>query len=366
MPMISDLDGYVKYAQQQKGTLKCPQYTFTDSTGTKKTIAEKTVNAYYNDVGPSGNANLADKGALVLVGTYDKPVEIKGPVVVDSDVIISGYIKGQGVIYSGRNIHVLDNVYYKNGPDWSSVNNKNGSGTVSTVTQNNKDKDLVCFIAKGNVVIGNCSSTDWYNSIKKYISNDEAIYNTSQHDCDPSDKNIGYDTKFGGDYTSVEKTGTHLKVSSEPDYVWGSDGHRLKDSYGNYIKKLKNRNDRRYYQTVCDDAILGTFNKSNPNHLDGVFYNNHCIMGTVGNNSKNNMTIFGSLVCRNEALLVTTQGKMMFNWDNRLREGSPSHVAGLPLPRGLQTPHTYSWQEVPDEMNPIYQGQKSARDALGI
>ena len=368
MPMIAELDGYVKYAKQQNGTLKCPAYTYTDSVGTPHSIQEKNVNAHYDGVGPSESSTLADKGALVLIGTDRDPIVINGPIVVDSDVIIKGTIQGQGVIYSGRNIHVIGDVTYKNGPSWANVHS--GASNAAKAVEDTKGKDLVCFIAKGNVVLGNCTAKDWLSSIYDYIT-PGSDYNTSQHDCDPSDASIGYAGRFDGNYTHQEAVGDKAKVRTGSEYrdVQTTSGYWQNNRWvettkteKKWVNVLKTKNDRAYYETVCDDAIINKLS-STINTLCGVFYNNHCVMGKMGDN-KSKVSIFGSLVCRNEAIETSTNGGMYFNWDNRLREGSPAHVAGLPLPLGLQTPHTYSWQEVPDEMNPVYQGQKSALDAL--
>lgn len=107
-------------------------------------------------VGPSGqeyfydsNGNQVrapDYGALVLIGTESQPIEINGPVIIPSDVITRGYVKGQGTIYSGRNIHIVGDIKYKNPPSW---NNKSTSGS------DNKNKDLLGLMAKGNIVLGN-------------------------------------------------------------------------------------------------------------------------------------------------------------------------------------------------------------------
>lgn len=357
MPMISDLDGYVKYAKQRNGTLKCPGYSYIDSAGNLITNAEKNIVAYYSkdDLGPSKNNMLNDKGALVLRGTQSNPIVINGPVVVHSDVIVSGYIKGQGVIYCGRNVHVVGDVRYVNGPDFSSVNQ--GSGTPEAAAKSNKEKDLVCFIAKGNVVLGDCSKSSWMTTVKPYITTEEDKYNTSQHDCDSSDADIGYNSQFKGNYNVVEEIGSKAKVRVKTDSI--DTGKKDKNNKTIYEEKktMVNTETRRYYETVCDDAILSTFARD-ITRLDGVFYNNHCVMGTVGDSSSAGVTIFGSLVCRNEAIIVSTQGRMYFNWDNRLREGSPSYVSDLPLPLGLQIPHTYAWQEISDSLNPIFKGQR--------
>ena len=112
MPYIGDLSSsasaYREWAQELHAA--DPNMSTIKQGGT--TIAS----VYYDGVGPSGDASLADKGALVLVGTQSNPIVVNGPVIVESDVIIKGYVTGQGTIYSGRNIHIVGNITYKNPP----------------------------------------------------------------------------------------------------------------------------------------------------------------------------------------------------------------------------------------------------------
>ncbi|MEG2465403.1 MAG: hypothetical protein RSB14_05215, partial [Kiritimatiellia bacterium] len=60
----------------------------------------------------------ADKGCVVLIGDEKTPIKLDGTVVVEGDVLIGGYVEGQGAIYAGRNIHILGNIIYKNPPTW--------------------------------------------------------------------------------------------------------------------------------------------------------------------------------------------------------------------------------------------------------
>lgn len=93
-----------------------------------------------------GGGSAADKGVVILIGTWDNPIIIDGPVVFESDVIIRGFVSGRGTIFSGRNIHVIGDINYKNPPFWP-VKEK---GTPDT-----KGKDMLMLIARGSIVIGN-------------------------------------------------------------------------------------------------------------------------------------------------------------------------------------------------------------------
>ena len=118
MPYISDLTEYIKYAQETGGRLSGGISYKIDSSGNITQSSLGTINAHYSGAGPSGDTSLSDKGALVLEGTASNPIVIDGPVVVDSDVVIKGYVKGQGTIYSGRNIHIAGDIKYMNAPSW--------------------------------------------------------------------------------------------------------------------------------------------------------------------------------------------------------------------------------------------------------
>lgn len=227
MPYISDLSDYKEFAQQlhSKGgntasaTLKyCPYVPDSDAvvdTANPQTI---TVSNYTQDdnlstkwgnemvasaeAGPSGDLNQGDRGAVVLVGTYDHPIEIDGPVIIASDVVIMGYITGQGTIYSGRNVHIVGDLTYKNPPSWT-----HPDSNPESTRDVNQERDLVSLMAKGCVVVGDCTDSDWKNAMAQYIapSGDEAI--TKRYYCDANDTSIGYpDPKtsmFSGDYTAV-------------------------------------------------------------------------------------------------------------------------------------------------------------------
>lgn len=328
MPMITDLNGYIAYAKSRNGTLKCPAYSYTDSAGNNHSIAAKTIQASYSGVGPSEIEHAADHGALVLVGTKTNPIEINGPVVISNDVLVTGYIKGQGTIYCGRNVHVLGDIKYVDPPDFS-----NPASSIDTL----KKKDLVCFIAKGNVALGDYNnSSHWNYQVFNSVNTTEEKY-TYQWDIDPSDAAIGYGD-FQGDYTAVESSGEKKKI-------------RVDNSGRTPV--LKTQQDRKYYETCCDDALLTAFTGNNAIvQIDGVLYNNHCILGHTGRTGIDS-NYNGALVCRNEGIL-SSANVQNFNWDTRLRPGSPAYVENLALPLGLQTPHTLAWQQVPDFFNPVY------------
>ena len=383
MPFVSDLGDYVEFANEKNGTLTYPGYSYTDSAGKVRSVSGGTISAHYQGTGPSGNAALADNGALVLVGTPTSPIQINGPVVVDNDVIIKGYVSGQGTIYCGRNIHIIGDVKYVNAPSWG-----HPDANDAAVETANATKDLLGLIAKGNIVVGDCTTDSWMNSVGKYINGGSSSV-VEQYACDESDANIGYPAVFQGSYTAqeyvaghgVDGTGYFPKVTpametyttTEQRTGWHKENGR--QVYGPYTVEvtgeravtdengcavLSDTVGRKYYQTVCDDHVISSLKDSaGIGQIDAVLYNNHGIFGTPGKSGVK-FNLNGSIVCRDEALIFSGSG-INFNWDMRLmpRTGN-STVERLGLPVGPQKPYTVAWQEVPESMNAAYMALSGA------
>ncbi len=351
MPYISDLSEYIKYAQDSGGKLSGGISYKLDSQGNVTQTSLGTINAHYDGAGPSGNANLSDKGALVLEGTAANPIVIDGPVVVDSDVIIRGYVKGQGTIYSGRNIHIVGSIQYVNAPAWNHPDS-NPDATAAA----NMSKDLLGLAAKGNIVMGDYTLSSWLGSsssgLQYYLKSGPYV---QQYICDESDKNIGYprtreygwtsnESKFCGDYTQKDG-GKKVDVSTKTEYVY-QNGRRVQKT----TTTIADKQERKYYESVCPEKLIqhlcGDTHTSRGyqptiTRIDAVMYNNHGIIGHIGN-----CTINGSLVCRNEAMIY--EGALKINWDHRLYSGlsgSMSNALGLPMDAS-RPPTTLSWREI--------------------
>ena len=368
MPYISDLQDYVNWSTDL--------HAEDSSLGTIKQGSKTLATIQYNGPGPSGLTEVketvngktvtklpSDYNSLVLVGTQTNPIKINGPVIVPGDVIIKGYVTGQGTIYCGRNIHVVGSIKYVNPPTWA---NK-----AVSANSNNSQKDLVGFMAKGNIVMGDYTQSTWHSGIDSYLSTDPYV---QEYACDASDAGIGYPATFGGSYLNVEKV-PQLDSSLAADAPGGYDSasgqfgklrettvgtgtyHQervaIKDKWGRtsgyqnvQVEDTKtvlvNVYNRKYYESVCKDTEVSS-RCEEITQLDGVFYNNHGIFGKLGD-----CTVNGSLVCRNEGLQYSS--KLYLNWDYRLYSGSSETVdndrVGLAKTSGLP-PATLSWQEVP-------------------
>ena len=173
----------------------------------------------------------ADKGAVILIGTWDFPILIDGPVVFESDVLIRGFVMGNGTIYSGRNIHIIGDIHYKNAPYWP----YDGGALPDT-----KGKDLLRLVARGSIVIGNyarnpvtdqCVDEVW----GKLLSENYINGLRNSHD-GMGDGNYRY-VKM--DYTDYDRTG----------------GGVYKIKYDHTLKKL-DRERAKYYESVVGDYVF--------------------------------------------------------------------------------------------------------------
>lgn len=170
-----------------------------------------------DEVGYDTIAGTPDDGTLVLDGTKG-PIEVHGTVVVEGDVIIKGTFKGQGTVYAARNIHVIDDVTYQQRPIW----NKGGqlpdpdsdkdNKSAEAEYERNGERDLIGWIAKGNIIIGNPEHGSNMNQLGPLFNNDKDGSHQGGHITDESDFNNGYDSDgnpangffFNGDYTATD------------------------------------------------------------------------------------------------------------------------------------------------------------------
>jgi hypothetical protein len=56
-------------------------------------------------------------GSLVLRGTRIKPLRFEGQIAVDGDVVISGFVRGEGALLVRGNIYIVDSLVYADGVD---------------------------------------------------------------------------------------------------------------------------------------------------------------------------------------------------------------------------------------------------------
>jgi len=88
-------------------------------------------------------------GNLVLVGTEEQPINLKGEVFVNGDVMITGYVKGTGKITARRNIYFAGDTLMADGDSY---------GQAKDGTQN-----LVGYAAGGSILLGDFLTTTAYS-----------------------------------------------------------------------------------------------------------------------------------------------------------------------------------------------------------
>lgn len=299
MPFLGDLQRYKDLAVQHGGTISQGGTTLVD--------------AVFNGTGPSGISTAPDKGCITLFGTKQNPIVINGPVVVERDVVISGYVKGQGTIYAGRNVHILGDVTYVNPPAWEKPSND-----PDAAIESNRNCDLLGLVAKGNIVLGNPQNASWRRDVTPYMTPPFV----KPYACDPTDASIGYPATFNGNYTAKDGLTRVTSVSKKNN------------------KYYANTEASAYYQSLVQDSILQGQYSYTITRIDAVLYNNHGTIGKVGNCDFN-----GSIVCRDDAIIY--QAHLDLNWDIRL--GSRSSDAMdlfIFLPVVVSDPSVVGWKEV--------------------
>jgi len=148
-----------------------------------------------NHAGIDGVSGSPDDGSIYLVGTESNPINISGSVVIEGDVVIKGYITGKGSIYASKNIHVIGDVKYKNPPQWNKP---------TSSVDNQLDKDLVGFMAKGNIIFGNSEKIGNREPLLKAPYPHKAPLSDASNGFD-SDNNKDNGVEFDGDYSKVAK-----------------------------------------------------------------------------------------------------------------------------------------------------------------
>ncbi|MER3414350.1 MAG: hypothetical protein C4341_09005 [Armatimonadota bacterium] len=235
------------------------------------------------------DTNGVVSGSAILIGSSSKPILIHGPVTFTTDVVIKGYVQGQGTLYAGRNVHIVGSIRYKNPPDFRGSN-------PQQVDNNNSSKDLLALAARGSIMMGNVS-------------------------------------KFGFPYP--------LKYMTPP-FTKGR-----YDEFGNWTPPFNateiDYTGRKKYQSVYADSVINSI--SEPiNVLDCILYTNFTGGGRLGEGG-GGVTFNGSIISKDEAMVIYSL-PMVMNYDHRIRERTLSQkpLIDIKLPR---TPSTVRavWQD---------------------
>ena len=307
MPVVGNLTQYVATAVSHGGMIR---------QGTSTIVSNS-----YSGPGPDGLTGTADDGCLILDGSVTA-ITIEGPVVITGDVIILGQVSGQGCLHAGRNIHIVNDLTYINPPVWPKPDTD-----PNTTANANRIDDLLVLVAKGNIVIGNYTSSTWSNSVSGLMTAADAVVPCAS---DPSDAPLGYDSDnnpdngywFDGRYYLNEANG----------------GQRLSGVGTNTVP-------RRYFDSSLANATVNALASTEVLAIDAVLFSNHAIIGLLGKNGRTT-PINGAMVCRDE--MITFNGTLLLNWDIRMGSQSLDAVPldYLPTISGSSNAFTRTWREV--------------------
>jgi hypothetical protein len=275
LPDLGDINRYINLSQNYVNR----KQTFADGTpnpnygqGAYVEVWNSSQNRYVR-LSTNGVVN----GSAVLIGTSDRPIRIHGPVTFTGDVVIKGFVQGQGTLYAARNVHIVGSVRYKNPPDFR------GSDPAAIERQNEK-RDILGLAARGSIIMGNV-------------------------------KNFGYYPLY---YMRPPFT--------KPRY----------DEYGNLIPAYDatqvDEYGRRRYQSLYSDDYIASISE-NINQIDAIMFTNFVGGGNIATGG-GGCTINGSIICKDEAMVLYSLPLRM-NYDNRIRDRGPGTqpLIDIDLPR---------------------------------
>jgi len=275
LPDLDDISRYISLSQNYVDQ----RQTFADGTpnpnygqGAYVEVWDNSRNQYVR-LSTNGVVN----GSGVLIGTSDRPIRIHGPVTFTGDVVIKGFVEGQGTLYAGRNVHIVGSVRYKNPPDFRGTD-------PAAIEQRNEKRDILGLAARGSVIMGNV-------------------------------KNFGY---YPLNYMKPPFT--------KPRY----------DEYGNLIPAFDatqvDEYGRKRYQSLYSDDYIASI-AENINQIDAIMFTNFVGGGNIATGG-GGCTINGSIICKDEAMVLYSL-PLRLNYDNRIRDKGPGTrpLIDIDLPR---------------------------------
>jgi len=204
-----------------------------------------------------------------------------------------------------------------------------GDPQYSFTYPDNEQRNQVGLAAKGNIIIGDYTSTQFQDTVlPKLKPGAQSV--TQPYVIDPTDASLGYHTGNGGT-------------------MYDANGRPLFD--GNYDQldggtKLDGKKRKFYESSLSDAAFKQLINSSDPlfkssgkAKLEGVFFTNHAVAGVA---SAQALNLNGAMVSRDDALMFSNA--LYLNHDTRLLSDA---AAKLGLPVSLKRLQLRSWQECP-------------------
>lgn len=350
--------------------LQNPQYYRDLATGNLKAYYpdEVTINGIYGDDETYKGVPVK---SVVLEGSPTKPIELNGTVYVEQDVIIKGYVTGQGTIYAGRNIYIADSIYYKNPPTllddpsmpgyFPQTTNPNqfpSDAETKAWYEANVNKDILALAARENIVLGDYTDSEWYADEWLFDKRYPADVGVGSEDVGkdgiraliPEDRDEGEgDGAFGKpewdkNYEDIDEDGIFDCVhgsSQGQNYNWSDvtvtgENNKYSDSLTSAQNPFGNRGSFNEYRSFSPYAVV---------QIDGILYTQHFMAGILNNPLSN-----GALISKDEAMVYWT--KFLWNYDYRIHSRyrrNPNWPINLNLPPiqpGTNAVYIVSWKEV--------------------
>ncbi len=306
MPDLNDLSYYLNLSQ----TWRNPVATFRDGTPNPNYNQGAYVEVWnprtnrYERVSNNGVIN----GSVALIGYADKPIRIHGPVTVTQDVVIRGYVQGQGTLYAGRNVHIVGDIIYTNPPDFRGSN-------LTNILNTNERRDALGLAARGSIIMGNTRRfSDPYPlyymrppfTRGRYDDNGNWIppFNALERD---STGRMRYQSAYGAaDQSDIERLSTQIDI---------------------------NRNG------VIEADERGI------SRIDAIMFTNFVGGGNLATDGLG-LTVNGAIIAKDEAMVLFSL-PLRFNYDWRIRERSLDDIPliNIELPR-VATVKRQVWQKV--------------------
>lgn len=287
MPDLSDLTRY----QSLSSTYVDGKAKFLDGKSNPQYGQGAYIETYnsstkkYERVTTSGNVS----GTVVLIGTKSKPIRIHGPNTISQDVVIKGYVDGQGTIYAGRNIHIVGSVKYAKAPKFKGNDPDKVDRTIERAS-------FLGLAARASIIMGN-------------------------------------PTTFTSSYPLQYMTPPFTKGR------YGEDGKLIPAYDANRVDSTG----RRLYQSTIADSTMNAIAEG-VNQVDAIMYTNFVGGGNVGTGG-GGVTINGTIISKDESIVAWSLPLRM-NYDTRIRErrATKQPLIDLELPRSPAMKRQ-SWQE---------------------
>lgn len=378
MPNLTNLKLYESMSAEQGSYIK-----YYDP----QTKSTKTMDGIWGD-------DTGETQNLYLEGTADHPIEIKGTNVVRGNVIIRGWVSGQGVIYSGRNIYLPQRILYANSTP-NKVPSTNSEASREQWLDRSEDCDLLGLFARENVVIGDFTSSIWQEKVNasrldpKNESKEDSGLDNIPNTGDQGENDGIFTIKTDSDGKSIAGSGEDVDGDGVYDGTTPMTAFNLTnattnpntftsastDWKGNIPTGVTKYSDITYWDNSTDSpgvygditvttttttgsgknkvTTVTTTTTPNPNisqnfpQIDAFIYTNHFVAAYINNvdgynyktpNKRDDhfkgtamLEIFGSVISRNESLLFEGSGTLLAHDDRLTAETGDKY--GFTMPR---------------------------------